>query len=186
MFRYNYYISPKDKRVRLSALLFAAAFFLRLVWCLGWKENTEGAHLYTMGLLPLIATFIFPIFMLKYGESKLYLTFIPVLMGVVFFILKAETFLWWHQLLCTILYLGVAVLYGSVAWGIFPIRKLLIPLFGIPLAFHVLVEDPVFHRGVYDVSQWVQEASVVVIMAGLLLLALSIKEHERALNESTV
>lgn len=183
LFRYKYYADTKSRKVRLCVLLFWVSFALRLVWCIGWRENVEGSLLYTRGLLPLAATLLFAVLILKYGEERLWLTFIPVVMGVVFFILKAETFLWWHQLLCTLLYLLVAGLYGSVALGVFPIRKLLIPLFGLPLAFHVLVEDPVFHLGVYGAAQWLQEASVVAMMAGLLLLSLSIKERK---DEGTV
>jgi hypothetical protein len=172
----HYYVDPKEPTVRFSVALFIVSFLLRLCWSIFWRENVEGYKLWAYGILPMTACLLFAFFTVKYGENKLYLTFIPALMGVIFFIIKSTTFLWWHQLLCTLLYLLVEFLYGSVVFGLFPIKKLLIPLFGLPLAFHLLVEDPIFHLGEYGASEWLQEGSVLCIMAGLLLLSISMKE----------
>lgn len=176
--RVHYYIDTKKPAVRCAVCFFALSFVLRLCWCIIWPKNVEGMRLYTYALLPLLACLLAVLFLLLFGRGRLYLTFIPVALGVLFFIIKSTTFLWWHQVLCTLLYLLVAGLYGVVVFGIFPVRKLLIPLFGIPLAFHVLVEDPFFHLGEYGAPQWVQEGSVLCIMAGLLLISLSMRELE--------
>ena len=140
-----YSIEPRSPLIRAAAGFLAASIALRLIWGMAWPANRSGILLYTKFLLPLLACAMFLFCLLKFGRAKLWLSFFPALLGVLFFILKAGSFVWWHRLLCTILYLAVAVLYGLTAFGV-PIRKLLLPLFGLPLAFHLLVED-LFLRG---------------------------------------
>jgi hypothetical protein len=138
------------------------------------RERGLAIHVY----LPLTACVLFVVCLLGFGKRRLWLSFIPAAMGVLFFLLKATTFVWWHQALCTLLYLLVAALYGLTVFGIFPIRKLLIPLFGLPLCFHIFVEDGILHRTVYHMTDWFQEWSVLAIMAGLLCLAFAMKERK--------
>ena len=170
----RYHIEPRGMTL-IAAGFMALSFALRLAWCFLWPENIAGSLLFTRAILPLAACAGFIFCLLRKSENSLRSSFIPALMGVLFFILKAGTFAWWHQLLCTLLYLLVAVLYGLTALGICPIRKLLYPLFGLPLAFHIFVEDLIINRDVYTLAAWFQEWSVLCIMAGLLCLAAAIK-----------
>ena len=170
----QYHIEPRGMTL-IAAGFMVLSFALRLAWCILWPENIAGSLLFTRAILPLAACVGFIFCLLRRSENALRYSFIPALMGVLFFILKAGTFVWWHQLLCTLLYLLVAVLYGLTALGICPIRKLLYPLFGLPLAFHIFVEDLIINRDVYTLAEWFQEWSVLCIMAGLLCLAAAIK-----------
>ena len=175
-FRYNYYVSSDDILVKVSIALFALSFFLRLFWSIAWRSSISRKMLIEQVLLPLAATLLFVVFIWKFGETKLWLTVIPAAMGVIFFMLKARTFKKWHKVLCLSLYTLVILLYGSIVLGVLPVVKLLIPLFGIPLAVHVFYEDPFVMAKKYDAAGWIQEVSVVAIMAGLLLLSLAMKE----------
>ena len=97
-------------------------------------------------------------------------------LGVTFFILKATTFTPLHRFLCTALYLGVLALFGGTVLGLLPTKKLLYPLFGLPLLVHLFIEDPpkyVF-SGV-PVWDWLPEISVLCIMAGLLTLSIALE-----------
>lgn len=165
--RVGYMVDPRRRLAWLSAGFMIAAAVLRLVWWGLWPEEAAGAGLWTQLALPVGACLLFAASILLLGRRALWVSAFPAFLGVLFFILKAQNFVWWHRLLCTILYLAVAVLYGLTAFG-FPIRKLLLPLFGLPLAFHLLVED-LFLRGPdYTAGQWLQEISVLCIMASLL------------------
>ena len=62
--------------------------------------------------------------------------------------------------------------------GWLPTKKLLYPLFGLPLIYHLLVEDPgkyFFADPPVSVWDWLPELSVLCIMAGLLSLSVSLK-----------
>ena len=53
------------------------------------------------------------------GRVALWSTVLPVLLGVVFFIIKAMGFeSWLHMVLCILLYLLVAVLYTGTVFGL--------------------------------------------------------------------
>ena len=92
--------------------------------------------------IPGAASLWFPAALIIWGRKTLLPTCLSVLGGVFYFIVKAFTFAhWWHTLLCCILYLAVLVLYCLTVTGVLPSKKLLYPLFGLPLAFHLFVED---------------------------------------------
>lgn len=106
-----------------------------------------------------------------------------VVLGVAFFILKAFDFALWHQILCTLLYLGVLVLTLLTLSGRLPTKKLLYPLFSLPLAYHIVVEDTqkyFFARPPVPVWQWMPEISVLCIMAGLLCLSFALQTERLA------
>lgn len=103
---------------------------------------------------------------------------ISVVLGVGFFILKATTFAPVHQTLCTVLYCAVLVLYSLTVLGYLPTKKLLYPLFALPLAYHIFVEDTqayFFAQPPVPVWYWMPELSVLCIMSGLLCLSFAMK-----------
>ena len=99
-------------------------------------------------------------------------------LGVTFFILKAMDFTPLHQTLCTILYTTVLLLFGATVLGYVPTKKLLYPLFALPLLYHIFVEDTkayFFADPPVPVVDWLPEISVLCIMAGLLCLSIGLK-----------
>ena len=174
----GYTLDRRRPLTMLSAGFMLASAALRLVWWGLWPGEAAQAGLGTQVALPVGACVLFAAAISLLGRRALWVSAFPAFLGVLFFILKARDFVWWHQMLCTVLYLAVAVLYGLTAFGV-PIRKLLLPLFGLPLAFHLLVED-LFLRGPdYGPGQWLQEISVLCIMASLLTAALAMRPVER-------
>jgi len=106
---------------------------------------------------------------------------LATVMGVTFFIIKAFSFTPIHQLLCTILYCGVLVIFCSTILGWLPTKKLLYPLFGLPLLYHILVEDTqlyFFADPPVPVWQWMPEISVLCIMAALLSLSIGLETQK--------
>ena len=75
-------------------------------------------------------------------RKAFFVSVLPVLLGVVFFIIKSLTFeSKIHMVLCVLLYLVVAVLYTGTVTGSIGTKWLLPPLFGLPFIYHVFVED---------------------------------------------
>ena len=115
-----------------------------------------------------------------WGRKTLLPTCISVFGGVFFFIVKAFTFAHlWHTCLCICLYLAVLALYCLTVTGIIPTKKLLYPLFGLPLAFHLFVEDMINYI-IPKAPLWVMlpEISVLTIMAGLLCLSFAMESKK--------
>lgn len=106
---------------------------------------------------------------------------LPVLLGIVFFIIKSFSFdSILHTILCILLYLLVAVLYTGTVFGRIRTKWLLVPLFGLPLLYHIFVEDLNAMRSATPPSlpEGLQEISVLCIMLSLLLLSIAMKKKQ--------
>lgn len=161
----------------LSFMVAAAALRLGYYLPMEVDAGTKLLHLW----LPVAAAAVFLFgFALGAGWKKP-MAIISVILGVVFFILKARNFEPLHRTLCTILYVLVLVLFTLTVLGLLPTKKLLYPLFGLPLLYHILVEDTkayFFADPPVPVRQWMPELSVLCIMAALLCLSVSLKTEK--------
>ena len=157
----------------LSMAFMAVSLLARLVYYV--PAGLAGFDWWVYIGIPGLATVWFPIALLLWGSRTLLPTCVSVFGGVFYFIVKAFTFAhWWHTALCICLYLAVLVLYCLTVTGILPTKKLLYPLFGLPLAFHLLVEDVKNYviPGA-DLHTWLPEISVLCIMAALLCVSIA-------------
>lgn len=172
-------IPVKHPMARVSCSLMLLSAILRLWYFLSGPMSPFV--LWVQLVLPVAAAVIFLAGMGLGSRWVKPASVISVILGVVFFILKATTFAPLHQTLCTILYCGVLVLYCLTVFGLLPTKKLLYPLFGLPLVYHILVEDTklyFFAQPPVPVWQWLPEISVLCIMAGLLCLSVAMKTEK--------
>lgn len=129
-------------------------------------------------LLPVTAAALFVCGILRGERSAKHLTAAAVVIGVTFFIRKALSFSPVHRALCTLLYLTVLSLYLLTVTGILPTKKLLYPLFGLPLLYHIFVEDMqiyVLAEPPVPIWDWMPEISVLCIMAALFSLVFAME-----------
>ncbi len=168
------YWLPKLSLPVIIALGFmTASAVLRLVWLLG--SSVSGSLFWVQGVLPLLANLTFLTTVLRDGRDRLFRTAIPVWLGCAFFALKALTFpSLIHMVLCLCLYTLVLVLYTATVTGHVPTQRLLIPLFGLPLLYHIFVED--LGRD-WTRAALLQELSVLCCMAALLCLSIAMKKR---------
>ena len=97
----RYSVSRKNIFVKLSALRMGLSALLRLFGYWGFWANKDAAFIYTQIALPVLCNVLFIIIVLYMGKRLFSLTFIPVLLGVVFFIIKSLGFdSIIHTLLC--------------------------------------------------------------------------------------
>lgn len=112
-----------------------------------------------------------------------------MLLGVVFFIIKATGFdSVLHTVLCIILYMLVAGIYFSTVFGIIGTKWLLLPLFGLPFLYHVFVDDLstiLGSSGAMTLEEWLPELSVLCIMLSLFFICFAMKEFPSGDNTQT-
>lgn len=165
----------------LAAMSFMAfSVVIRLIYYI--PERLTGLDWWIYLGVPGLACLWFLIALPIWGRRTLTPTCFSVLGGVWFFIMKAFTFAhWWHTALCICLYLAVLVLYKLTVTGVLPTKKLLYPLFGLPLAFHLFFED-VKNYILPRAPLWTMlpEISVLAIMAALLCLSLAMEQTKTA------
>ena len=178
----RYSVSRKNIFVKLSALLMGLSALLRLFGYWGFWANKDAAFIYTQIALPVLCNVLFIVIVLYMGKRFFSLTAIPVLLGVVFFIIKAlgfDNIL--HTVLCILLYLVVAMLYTGTVFGVIRTKWLLVPLFGLPFLYHILVEDRntlLANEKAMSLADWLPEISVLCIMLALLLITFAMKMRD--------
>ena len=175
----SYYVERKSALVQASALVMLFSAVFRLIGCWGlWNDKTFAV---TQIFLPLACNLLFILLVLTLGRRALWTTALPVLLGVVFFIIKSFGFdSIIHTVLCIFLYLVVAVLYIGTVFGVIRTKWLLVPLFGLPLLYHIFIEDLAAMRSANPPSfqAGMQEISVLCIMLSLLLLSIAMKKKQ--------
>ncbi len=171
------YIDRRHPATWVALGFMALSALLRVVY---YAKTPMTPTVFWLHYLNVIAaSVVFFIVVLAWGERYPQLTVIPVVMGVVFFAVKAFTFeTLTHTMLCLILYSGVLVLYSLTIFEIIPTKHLLYPLFGLPLLYHIFVEDMklyILADPPPPLFEWLPECSVLSIMAALLALSVGMK-----------
>ena len=177
--RCPYAIDRAHIGARLCVLLMSLCVLIRCTY-----YALVGATLPALGIylaLPVAAAILLIITVLWWGKTHAEVSGLSVLLGVVFFMVKATTFeSAVHTALCMTLYVGVLVLYTLVIFGGAP-RALLYPLFSLPLLYHIFVED----MQIYILAdppvpfvEWLPEMSVLCIMGALLALSFALHKKE--------
>ena len=170
-----YWLPRVNALVLLSALFMAASGVIRIVWACG-ERPLPGAVFWPQVVLPLAANLSFVAILFRDGRDRLYRSAIPVWLGCVFFAVKALTFpSLIHTVLCLCLYALVAALYTATVTGRMPTQKLLWPLFGLPMLYHIFVEDP--RKLGWPIHDWLPEVSVLCCLAALLCVSLAMKKR---------
>lgn len=174
----KYTIDKKSFFGHSAILLMAMAAIFRLIGCWGyWNEMLQFImHV----VVPVVSCILLILCVSFLGKKGFFLSCVPVILGVVFFIYKAFSFESpVHMVLCILLYLAVAVLYTGTVVGSIHTKWLLPPLFGLPFIYHVVVEDlPALNNSVESISfaAGMQEMSVLCIMAALFCVGMGLKK----------
>ena len=170
-----YWLPRVNALVMLSALFMVCSGVIRVVWACG-EQALSGAVFWLQVVLPLAANVTFPVILFRDGRDRLYRSAIPVWLGCVFFAAKALTFpSLLHTVLCLCLYALVAALYTATVTGRVPTQKPLWLLFGLPMLYHIFVEDT--QKAGWPVHDWLPEISVLCCMASLLCVSLAMKKR---------
>lgn len=179
--RVKFFVDKNSWLVHAAVLLMVFSAVFRLVGC--WGMLGERFFAATQLALPLACNLLFIVCLLLFGARAFWTTAIPVILGVVFFIIKSFTFdSWLHTVLCILLYILVAVLYTATAFGVVRTKWLLVPLFGLPFIYHVVIEDAAALRDAANpvtFSAALQEMSVLCIMLALLFTALAMQSRKK-------
>lgn len=167
------WIPATNALVVLSALCMVCSAVVRIVWACG-ESAISRPTLWLQIYLPIAANLLFALMLFTSARDRLYRTAVPVWLGCIFFAVRAaglESTL--HTAACLCLYALVAVVYTAAVTGRIPTCRLLLPLFGLPLAYHLLVEDRMYWG--QPLRAWLAEISVLCIMASLLLASAAMR-----------
>ena len=159
-------------------LVFAALFQVIGRWGM-WNDRID---LIMMLALPVGSCLLLALSVLLFGKKGFFLSSLPVLLGVVFFIFKLiNSTSWLHTVVCILLYLCIVIIYPATVFGWIRTKWLLPPLFGLPLIYHIFWKDlPRLSDTVNPVtfSAGMQEMSILCMMAALMFIGFGLKKRE--------
>ena len=177
----KFYVERSSFGGQSMVILMALSVVFRIIGCWGLWNDRNYAVLQIA--LPVFSALLLIACILLLGKRALWVSFIPVLLGAVFFIIKSLSFeSMLHTILCIILYVAVIVLYFCTVFGIIKTKWVLVPLFGLPFLYHIFVEDLAALRDTANpvsFADGMQEMGVLCIMLGLFFLSLSMKKIVR-------
>ena len=173
----KFYVERSSFWTQSAVTFMILAIVFRVVGC--WGMWSDSYFLMTQILLPILSGLLFIVLLALLGKAALWTTFIPVLGGVAFFVLKAFSFENTVQMLIYLLiYAVVAIVYCGTVFTLIRTKWLLVPLFFLPLAYH-LYEDVMRLRDTVNPVSFaagMQEMSVLGIMLSLLFASLAMKK----------
>lgn len=184
----RYSVSRKNFFVKLAVIFMILSALCRFLGYWGfWSNQTAGFVTFQI-VLPILCNLLFIVLVLYVGRRFFSLTFIPVILGVMFFIIKAfgfDSIL--HTILCICLYLAVAFIYTATVFGVIRTKWLLAPLFGLPLIVHIYLDrDMIAPKGqTVALAELLPEISVLCIMAALLCICVAMKRRDFAAEKAS-
>ena len=171
-------VEPRSIGVQAMIILMALSVAFRIIGC--WGRWTDRNFLVFQIVLPILSALLMILFVWLCGRRALWMTAIPVFLGVVFFIVKSLSFEnQLHTVFCILLYIVILGVYFCTVFGILKTKWFLVLLFGLPFLYHVFIEDLAALRDVahpVSFAAGMQEMSVLCIMLGLFFLSLSMKK----------
>lgn len=174
----KYTIDEKSFFGHSAVLLMAMSAIFRLIGC--WGFWNDMLYMVMHVIIPVASCLLLILCISFLGKKGFFLSCVPVILGVIFFIYKAFSFeSRIHMVLCILLYLAVAVLYTGTVVGSIQTKWMLPPLFGLPFIYHVFVEDlPALSNSEMPVTfaAGMQEMSVLCIMAALFCVGMGLKK----------
>ena len=178
--RFKFYTERGSFWVQGAVIFMALSAVFRVIGCWGlWNDQYFAL---TQMALPIGANLLFILLLVLLGKHAIWATSLPVLMGVVFFVLKALSFNDTLQMaLCILLYVAIAIVYIGTTFTWIKTKWLLVPLFAIPFLYHVCVIDVARLRDTVEpvtFAAGMQEMSVLCIMLALLFTALGLKRKD--------
>ena len=163
-----------------SAMIFLVlAAVFRFFGCWGMWEN-RGEYV-MLTLLPIFCCLLMTLCIILFGRRCFFLSVIPVMLGMVFFIWKALYYpSWVNTVICVVYNLAVAVIYTGTVFGWIPTKWLLVPMFALPFLYRVSVIDiPALSNKAEPVlfSTGMQELSILGILAGMFCVAMALRRR---------
>ena len=177
---------------KASMVCMFLAIVFRAVGTIGYFKNEQ--FMLMRFALPAFSCLLFIICIFLLGKKALWTTVVPVVFGIVFFIMRilsddnitAAGVSTTHIALCIALYVLIAIAYACTVFGAIKTKLLLVIIFGLAFAYHVVVEDYRTITSIVVAPKTIfMELGVLFIILGLFFASLGMKKQTKASDEKT-
>lgn len=188
MEKIRYSVSGKNVFAKIAAFLLALSVLFRLVGYWGFWNDQTPTFCYVQILMPVIGCILFIVILLYLGNKAFTLSVIPVVLGVVYFIVRSMDFgSVWQTILCVAVCLLTVIVYTSTVFGSISTKWVLLPVFGLTVLYQILVKDRALlfpKEGSVSIEELVSELSVICIMLAMLFIVFAMKKRSPEKLES--
>ncbi|MGI5976113.1 MAG: hypothetical protein ACOX68_00235 [Candidatus Limivicinus sp.] len=179
--RAEFYVNKKSGLIHDAVIFMVLSIVCRVIG--SWGHWDDSMFLYVHILFPIVCSLLFIAFLYFLGERSLWLTSIPVILGTVFFIIRAvQMGGLLHISMSILFYMLMALLYVATVLGIVRTKWVLVTVLGLLFIYQVAVEDiSVFRSSAESLlfSDGMQRLSVRCVMLGLFFTSLAIKRRKQ-------
>ena len=177
-------------KAAIVCMLLAIAF--RAIGTLGNFDNMSF-FIYRFAL-PAASCLLFIICILLFGKKAFGISFIPVIIGIVFFVMRilgddniTDAELAKTQIaLCITLYILIAVLYSCTVFGAIKTKIFLVVIFGLAFLYHIVFEDyRTLMATAVPPKTVFMELGVISIILGMFFASLGLKKQTKASDEKS-
>lgn len=175
------FIDKKSFSAGASTITLLLAIIFRLIGGIQLLDDKNMLFLHC--LLPAATILLFILTIAVFGRKVFWISFIPVLIGVAYYIftsLDQDSKI--QILLSIVLAVLVAVVYCCTVFGTIRTRLLLVVVFLLPIVFRIAIQDweVIIGAKLASFSEIMMEISLISTLIGMMFAALGLKKMEKA------
>jgi len=174
----KFYLDKNGFFAESAMILLVLAAIFRVIGC--WTLWSDRARFVVLLLLPVCCCLLMVLCIALFGKKGFFLSFIPVLLGMVFFICSAFDYGdWAYTVPIVLLCFAVCVVYTATVFGLIHTKWLLVPLFCLPLLYRLIRNDiPALLNTAKPVIfvDGMKEMSVLFMLGAMLCVSLGLKK----------
>lgn len=183
----KYFLNPKNFFTIAAAICMILAAACRCVGIIPQLKELPQEEIITRLALPVGACLLYAASVAFCGKKAIWVSIIPLIIGVLFFILRVFTddnisgqpLGMINILLSLLIYIVITVVYTATVTGAIRTKFILAGIILLPLAYHAGVEDYSAIKLMGNSLTWsamLMEAGILLIMLGLFFTALGLKK----------
>lgn len=186
----RYRVSQRNFFTRLTWILLGLSMVFTVMGNWGfWKEN-DKYYLYLQIILPVVSCLLYMLIINHMGEKGFFLTSVPVILGAAYLIIcAAASGKPLHSILMIALCIVVTMTYIMTVFGAIRTKWLLIPVFGLPLVYRIVVEDKELFfggNGSFELAEWLPELAILCMICAMIFIVFAMRKRDFTKDEKPI
>ena len=186
----RYRVSKRNFFMRLSWILLGLAAVFTVITNWGCWGSDDRYAIYLQLILPVVSCVLYMLIINHMNEKGFFLTFIPVLLGTAYLIVvEANSGKPLHSILIIAICIIVAITYTMTVFGTISSKWVLLPIFGLPLAYRIAIEDKdLFFNSMVPLTleEALPEIAILCMITAMLFIVFAMKKRDFTNNEKPI
>lgn len=184
----RYRVSQRNFFTRITWLLLGLSIVFTLMANWGFWKVDDEYFIYLQIILPIVSCVLYMLIINHMGEKGFFLTFLPVMLGTAYLIIcESNAGKPLHSILIITLCIIVTMAYVMTVFGLIRSKWLLIPIFALPMAYRILVEDKELLFGSSaKLGDILPELGVLCMLCAMIFIVFAMKKRDFNKDEKPI